>query len=458
MNRVFWFRALAVALTLSVLWGVSQFQTAEELKLTTENQYRRSFSDLITHLDSIESNLAKSRAAGTPTQQILYLSQTWRQSETAVKDISQLPADQIGISYIDRFLNQVGEFSRILTMQVAKGDPIEPSQEETLTGMHEQMTAVNNAVQELYVTMSAENIPWINKSNGQAVWRNASRVSPAAAKGDEEDEAAKPDSVRSGLSQLDSTLQKLPPFAYSGQEDIHSVPEPLGLPKGVVNQEESRNIAIDFLKAVGYPDASPEFVGTTNGPFSGYTWRHQNAFVDICKLGGVVTLYRDERPLTEDKLNIEQTVNAAMKTLKLLGWHDFIKTSTEDFGSYIQLEAVNQVNSIPIYPDKIRLTVARDNGQVTGYDATPYWLFNRDDRSYQTAITREQARAKLRPSMSVKESKLAYISLPGWQEALCYEFRTIMGDEEYLIYINATNGTEEKIQRIIRTPRGEFLQ
>jgi spore germination protein len=60
--------------------------------------------------------------------------------------------------------------------------------------------------------------------------------------------------------------------------------------------------------------------------------------------------------------------------------------------------------------------------------------------------------------ITVKENRLAIIPLPGWEEALCYEFRGIKSGEEFLIYINAIDGTEEKIQRIIRTPRGDFLQ
>lgn len=456
MNRKFWLRALAVVLTLSVLWGVSESRRADDLKIATENQYRRSLADFVAQLDGLETNIAKGRAAGTTTQQVFYLSQSWHQSDTAVKDLSLLPAEKFGLDYINQFLNQIGEFTGILTQQIAKGDVINQEQEKTLGEMHERLITVNRDVQELYVDLNTEKIAWLDKTNGLAIWPNHNRVAPAAAEG-KEGKAEKPGSIRSGLEQLDASLQKLPPFSYSGQTDTHAVPEPLGLPESMVTQEEAQAIATDFLRTVGYPDPSPILTGTSDGPFNGFVFQYEKATVDVCKKGGVVTLFQDERPLGQQQLSIDQTADQAMKTLKQLGWNNFVQTATEDFGGYIHLDAVSEEQGVRIYPDKIRLTVGKDTGTITGYDSTPYWLYNHH-RTLNKKIALKEAQKRLRSDMTVKENRLAVISLPGWQEALCYEFRESKGDEDFLVYINAADGAEEKIQRIIRTPRGEFLQ
>ncbi len=455
MERKFWLPALAVLLTISLLWSVSEYRRADDLRVATENQYRRSLSDFVTQLDGLETNLAKSRAASTPTQQVFYLSQSSHQSYLAVKDLSLLPAEKFGLGYINQFLNQVGEFSNVLTQQVAKGDLIKPDQEKTLAEMHKRLINANRDVQEMYVDLNVENIAWFDKSSSQAIWPNRNRVAPASTEG-QPDQSPKPGSVRSGLEQLDASLQKLPPFSYTGQTDTHSVPEPLGLPKSVVTEEEATDIATDFLKTIGYTNASPQLSGTTNGPFSGYIYKWNSTTLDVCKRGGVVTLFRDERPLDLQTLTSEQAASQAIVTLQKLGWNDFINTATEDFGGYIQLEAVSEEQDIRIYPDKIRLTVGKDNGRITGYDSTPYWLFHHN-RNLKQKITLTKAKSKLQSGIKVKESRMAVIPLPGWQEAFCYEFRGNLDDEEYLIYINAVDGTEEKINRIIKTPRGEFL-
>ncbi len=455
MEKRFWFRALAVALTLSLLWNVSQFQRAQELELASENLYSRSFADFVSHVDGLETNIAKSRAAGTPTQQVFYLSQSWQQSETAVKNLSLLPSREFGLSYVDQILNQIGEYTRILTQQVAKGEDLKEIDQKTLGEMHERLIDVNRNIQELNVTLMTENIDWAENTT-TGIWGMGREASPASAEG-EEGKPAKPGSVSSGLEQLDASLQKLPPFSYSGQIDTHSVPEPLGLPDKTINEGQAKMVATDFLTSLGYKSPNVELVRTSNGPFGGYIWKHESAMIDVSKKGGVVTLFSDERPLEESSLTIEQAADKAMDTLKNIGWK-LVQTSIEDYGGYIHLEAVNVEKGVLIYPDKLRLTVALDNGMITGYDSTPYWLFNHKRDLDTDMIDLERAEESLHPDMDILYSRPAVISRPGWEEAFCYEIRGSINGEEFLVYINAIEGSEEKIQRIIKTPRGEYLQ
>lgn len=464
MNTKMWLRAFAVLLSLSLIWGVSEYKESHDLKIVTENHYRRSLADFVSSLDGLESNLAKSRAAGTATQQVYYFSQAWHQSEMALKNLTMLPAEKFGFEYIDQFLNQIGEFSGILTQQVAKGNKITSEQDQTLNEMHKRLTGVNRDVQDFYNDLNTANIAWLDKQAGQAEWTYRGipnrAVAPVAAEGDEqgnEEQHPKPLSVRGGLEQLDASLQKLPPFTYSGQTDTHYAPEPLGLPDKSVTEEGAKAVAKNFLAKIGYAEAQPELSGTSTGPLGGYTFQYEDKTVDVSKKGGVVTLFRDERPLDVQQLSVEKTAAKALQTLKELGWNNLVQTSVEDFGGYILLEAVAQVDKVRIYPDKIRLTVGRDNGQILAYDSTPYWAFHHD-RDLTNKIALAEARQKLRSDMQIKENRLAVISLPGWQEAFCYEFRVKKDDEEFLVYINAQNGVEEKIQRIIMSPRGEYLQ
>jgi len=62
-----------------------------------------------------------------------------------------------------------------------------------------------------------------------------------------------PSSVRAGLDQLNASLQKLPPFSYTGEFATRSVAEPLGLPKQDVNKDQALEAAKDFLVKVGSP-------------------------------------------------------------------------------------------------------------------------------------------------------------------------------------------------------------
>ncbi|MGI5901120.1 MAG: PepSY1/2 domain-containing protein [Desulfitobacteriia bacterium] len=450
----FWLITLSILLVFSLLWGFGENRSAAEYRIATENQNRRAFSDFVTHLDNLETNMAKSRVAGTPLQQVYYLGQSEQQSEITVKNLSQLPAEELGLSYIDQFLNQIGEFSGLLARQITKGDPLTTEQEATLDSMHERLIEVNRTVQEIAVNVQKENIAWLDKP--QPLWTTTAPVAPATAQGDE-GSVAEGDSLRSSLEKLDASLQKLPPFSYSGQTDVHAAPKPLGLPQKKVSEDEARHKAQSFLKTLGYSDKELTLAGTSQGVFGGYIFTQGNVTIDVCKQGGVITLFRDERDQGVNKLSNQEAAAKAMQTLHRLGWKEFVPTAIEDFGAYIQLEAINKERGVRIYPDKIRLKVSKDNGSLTSYDATAYWLYNHS-RNLTPKLSMQEAQAKLRPEFKVKEKLLAIISRPGYEEALCYEFRGRKGDEEFLIYINALDGTEEKIQRIVVTPRGEFWQ
>jgi spore germination protein len=453
-KKNFWISTLAVLLTFSLLWGFSENRRAADFRIASENQNQRSFSDFVSNLDGLETNLAKSRVASTPLQQLYYLGQTSLQSEITVKDLSLLPAEEVGLAFVDQFLNQIGDFSRSLSQQIVKGDQPDSKQEETLAAMHDRLIDVNRKIQELAVNLQTNNIVWVDKPSPP--WMPGVKTAAAASQAQEAG-ADEPSSLRASLEQLDASLQKLPPFTYSGQTDTHAVPEPLGLPDLKVKEEQAHQAAQEFIKSIGYQNTDLKLSATTSGVFEGYSFTAENISIDVCKRGGVITFFRDERPLGLQKLSAKQAAAKAVQTLQAMGWKSFIATAVEDFGGYIQMDAVYVQDNVRIYPDKIRLVVTKDNGQIIGYDATPYWLFHHQ-RTLKPQITAKQAKSKLRQDVQIKENGMAVISLPGYAEAFCYEYRVHKDGEDYLIYINAQDATEEKIQRIVITPRGEFLQ
>lgn len=457
-NKNYIITVLSILLGLSLIWGLFEQRNNARLKLASENEYHRSFSDFAATLDDLETNLSKSSAASTTLQQVFYLSQSWQQSQNAVKDLSALPSEQFGIGYTHSFINEIGEYTRILTQTAAKGTKITSDQQKILLEMHDRLVDVNSKIQDISSRITNENLAWIdektlNKKNASS--ENSESV-PTVAETNEDEAPVAPASVQGGLKNLDSSLQKLPPFSYEGQTDSHYVTSPLGLPDKVITLDESKEKAIQFLRIVGYAYDNMINTGTSSGPFAGFIWNDSYSTIDICKQGGVVTLFRNERPLGVRQLDNNTVKDKALETLNKLGY-DLIITSTEDFGSYLQYSAVNHQKDILLYPDKVKLTVATDTGQIIGFDSTAYWAYNHG-RELVSVLTATQAKAILRTDIKVTESRRAVIAQQGNKEVFCYEFRGTLNDEEYLLYINAHTGQEEKIMRILRTPRGEYTQ
>jgi spore germination protein len=454
MQKKVWIGLLVAALLVSLAWGYNKNNEASELSLVTENQNRRSLQNLSGHLTKLETVMAKEAAANSNNQKILYLGQVWSHCEDAVRDLAQLPAEQAGLNYLGQFLTQTADYAQVLAHRLASGGVIDPAEEKQLNDLHERLLPVNNNVQQLLHRVDNEGLSWTGKAKGLRERFSIGRLqlAEAAAEGQE----SLPSSVSGGLEQLNASLQKLPPFSYTGEFSTREVPEPLGLPQGEISREQSLVVAKDFLSKVGFPDTAPELASETSGPLGGYLWRSGNVLLEVTRRGGVVSSYRDQRTPDSRLLSIDNAREKVMATLKSLGWQLKL-TSTEDFGPYLQLEAVSEKDGVRYYPDKVRFMVAMDNGELIGFDATSYYAFHHERSLPKEILSLKQAASKLRSDFKIAESRQAVISKEGNQEVLCYEFRGHCQGEDYLVYLNCTNGVEEKILRIIQTPRGEYI-
>jgi len=462
--------SLAIAFALSLGWGIYEFRMLKEYKIETENQYKRALNDLVSTLNELETSMSKVKVANSPSQKVLYLGQTWKGSDSAVSKLGQLPADEVGISYIDTLVNQVGDFSKAMTKKVASVETMSAEEQDTLNNMHERVIEVNRAVQQISNQFYAENLSWVDKPPGLLKKMGFGKILQTAAQGGEngadkkntegeqkEGGEATPTSVRGGLKQLDASLQKYPPFTYEGELDKHFVEKPLGLPAGEINENKAASVAKDFLGKLGHDGATPQVSGLSQGPLGGFDLTYKDIYMEVSKKGGVVTFFRDQRAIDDRKMDAKKAVENAYAILKKLGWN-LVVTSTLDFGSYIQIDAVAEdEGGVRLYPDKVRLTMAMDNGELTGFDANPYYSYHHD-RKLNKLLTVNDAQAKLNPNFKIIEYREALISKLGTDEAFCYEFRGTAFGEEYLVYINALDGSEEKISRVVESPRGRLIQ
>jgi len=70
-------------------------------------------------------------------------------------------------------------------------------------------------------------------------------------------------------------------------------------------------------------------------------------------------------------------------------------------------------------------------------------------------LTVTQARKKLSPRLQVRsKGRLVVIPTGPEREKLTYEFQGQLDKDTFLIYINALNGQEEKILRVVRNKEG----
>jgi germination protein YpeB len=111
-------------------------------------------------------------------------------------------------------------------------------------------------------------------------------------------------------------------------------------------------------------------------------------------------------------------------------------------------------NGVTVYPDLVKVTVALDNGEVSGAETSGYLMSHRQRDLPGARLSPEQARASINPRLQVTGGKLALIPVGVNEERLAYEYQGKLGEDNYLIYVNAQNGREENVLKLIDTPGG----
>ncbi len=75
-----------VAIGAVALWGFYQYKSSMELRQMLDNQYNRSFFDMVGYVENVESLLSKAMITSTPQKTASVLQEAWRQANMAQND------------------------------------------------------------------------------------------------------------------------------------------------------------------------------------------------------------------------------------------------------------------------------------------------------------------------------------------------------------------------------------
>jgi germination protein YpeB len=112
--------------------------------------------------------------------------------------------------------------------------------------------------------------------------------------------------------------------------------------------------------------------------------------------------------------------------------------------------------NVVVYPDQIKLKVALDNGDVVGIESQHYLIVHTERSLPKPRITAAEARKNVSKRLDIKNIRLSLIPMESLREVFCYEFYGEYDGEKYFVYINALDGTEERILKVLETENGEL--
>lgn len=430
-------------------WGLSQQRGRVELETALRNKYQRAFYELVYNVQGVEVLLSKSLIGQDSRMDLNLFMNLWQQADIAQRELAQLPVPAAASGRISKFLNQVSDFSGSLARQAAAGKPLSEEQWKTVkelynrvSALHEDLRAIEASIADGSMTMSE-----LAGSRRRGLLKEAPRLAD------------------SNFAEISDKMKNMPVLIYDGPFSDHlAARKPRGLPKTPVSLEQARQNAWKFIQRTPGREYSFGEIRLDRGNIPVYRVeiaarplrRGERVLVGVTRQGGQVLWMINTRPVGNKRITTAQALQRANQFLKERGFANLEPNYYELQNNVLLINYVYKTpQGVLVYPDLLKVGVALDNGQVVAFEARNYWQNHVASRPVQPALTLELARQRLSPHLeSVSSGRLVIIPTAPDKEVLAYEFKGQLGNDVYLIYINAHTAAEEKILRLVRTGGG----
>src|SRR5690606_1556309 len=100
--------------------------------------YQQSFYDLLGHVENVAVLLSKSRAAGSPGQAAMLLTDAWSQALAAQARLNGLPMAPGTQRRTSTFLTQTGDFAHMMAARASRGDAGPADADTVLADLQQQ--------------------------------------------------------------------------------------------------------------------------------------------------------------------------------------------------------------------------------------------------------------------------------------------------------------------------------
>lgn len=434
------FPVMTLLLIGSVVWGYQENQEKNAILIKAENQYQRAFHDLSYHVDRLHNELGNTLTLNSASvgAQRKGLVNVWRITSEAQNEISQLPLTLLPFNKTEEFLSRISKFSYQASVRDLTKKPLTDNEMKNLKELHRNAAEITKDLQKVQDKVIANRLRWMDVET----------VLATAKQGED-------NTIIDGFKTVDKKVSEYPELDWGPTiSSVYTKRSVKKLGDKPTTQEDIMTKAAHFS---GVKDRSAIQV-IENG--KGTEWASYRAKIDSGREGEYATLdytrngghliaYNYDRTLGAPKLSYTEAKQQADQFMKSKGYDDVVAVSYDQFGEVGNFIYVSNRNGVLVYPEKISLRVALDNGQVTGMQASDY-VYEKDNGVDipKAKLTAAQAKKFLNPSFKVNYDRLALIKNDMSEEVMTYEFGGVINDTEYRIFINAENGNEESIERV----------
>ncbi|MEX2460964.1 MAG: germination protein YpeB [Paenibacillaceae bacterium] len=434
-----------IALIGAGIWGYQENQEKNAILIKAENQYQRAFHDLSFHIDKLHNELGSAIAVNSTSQDFYKkgLVNIWKISSQAQSEINQLPLAWLPFNETEQFLNHISEFSYRTAVRDLQSNPLTPDERKTLTTLFDRSKSISKKLQGVQNKVIANNLRWMDVEIALATQKESLD-----------------NSIVDGFRTVDKEVKT--------NTEMNWGPTMMGLMNKKkltmlagesLTPEQIKHKAAQFLetKDEASLQVSENGKGTEANSYS-VTRKETNQTdytqLDLTKNGGNVIFYMAPHKAASKVLDVAGAKEAAMEFLDKHGYKQMKAVNYDESQNIATLIYATVQDKVIVYPEKLSVQIALDDGSVVGFQAAEYIMEHKNHKWLPPKINLEQAKKELDPKFTIKSHDMALIKNEDNEEVLCYEIIGKTNGNLYKIYINAQTGYEEKIELI---PSGSWI-
>ena len=423
---------LSLALgTLLIVEKLGANSSAEEAYVKAE------FYNFNDYVGGAEENLSKLIVSADKSSQQRYLGEITTKSLLAAESVAALPIrDESKFNTIS-FANKVSDYAKYLNNQLIDGLSITEDDFDNLKKIHGAFVALKNDIANMNANMDGE-FDFKTLSSGD-----------------------KENVVLKTFDNLEARSENYPKLIYDGPfSDALETPVAKGLDGEEITLAQAKQIFEKAFESEGLKNI--EEVGETAGVIETYNFKAEvsgktELYACVSKKGGKIIAFNYFADCENTDYDLTTCGKIGERLLEKMGITDMKAVWATESGATAYINYAYVDGGVIVYNDMIKMTVCKERGLVSNFDAREYYLNHQSRDIPQPTLTEEQARSKLSLLIEVESARKALIPSGENNEILSYEFEGEYDGSTYFIYIDALTGKQAQIFKVIETTEGTLL-
>lgn len=440
--------ALAVSIIVvgSTTFGILMYLDRRDYRNYLQNQYERDLYDIVNDVEGLSISLSKSMVTSSSKQKILVFGEIWKNAEDAQEKLNALPISHSAISQTSKFLSQVADFSYALLKTTNNGQELSKTEMANVEKLRDYAGYLSMQLRNFQSSLTEGDIKWgdIKQGGSSAFGRATSNT------------------IETQFKNISDEMQQYPTLIYDGPfaENVLNI-KPKILSEKQISENEAKKIVLKLfgndVESIGiYSNKQGEKIPAYAFKVKLKNSKESDINIDISRNGGKVVYMLRSRNIPKSNLDIKSAVKKGLEYLDKNGYENMIPTYSLKYDNVVVVNYVYVKDKVVVYPDQIKLKIALDNGEIVGIESAHYLVAHYDRKISKPRITAQEARVNVSQNLNIKNIRLTIIPMESFREVMCYEFYGDFKGEKYLVYINALDGTEERILKIVDTANGEL--